>query len=180
MRDLLDADLRWRDPDGYRAVFRAVRAHAMHEVRGTKGRQQQAAIADLKFLFRNLRSVLSPIAWDQLGERYPDRAVEADRDDILRLVASAEGTRSAALAGRWFDSQREGFHVVRGADGTVRGVVGLLDLTAASDEDRERRPGHRGRLGAMSPGRRRPGPGKWSRSAGSSSTPRPTRGRRRR
>ena len=79
VRDLLDADLRWRDPEGYREVFRAVRAHAMREVRRTEGRPQQGAIADLKFLFRNLRSVLSPVAWDDWGDHYPDRAVAADR-----------------------------------------------------------------------------------------------------
>lgn len=141
VRDLLDADLRWRDPEGYRAVFRSVRAHAMQEVRRTEGRQQQSAIADLKFLFRNLRSVLSPIAWDELGEHHPDRAAASDRDDILRLVESAEGTPSAVLAGRWFDRQPGGFHVIRGADGAVRGVVGLLDLTAASPQDREADPG---------------------------------------
>ena len=39
VRDLLDADRRWRDPDGYRAVFRAIRAHAVHEVRRTEGRR---------------------------------------------------------------------------------------------------------------------------------------------
>ena len=141
VRDLLDADLRWRDPDGYRAVFRAIRAHAVHEVRGTEGRQQQGAIADLKFLFRNLRSVLSPISWDDLGQHDPDPAVAADRDDILRLVESAEGPRSAGLAGRWFDRQPEAFHVIRAAHGSVRGVVALLDLTAASAEDRAADPG---------------------------------------
>ncbi|HEU4545870.1 MAG TPA: AAA family ATPase, partial [Microlunatus sp.] len=44
VRDLLDADLRWRDPDGYRQVFRAVRSHALERVRRHEGRQQQRAI----------------------------------------------------------------------------------------------------------------------------------------
>ena len=141
VRDLLDSDLRWRDPDGYRAVFRAVRSHAMHEVRHTEGREQQTAIADLKFLFRNLRSVLSPVAWDDFGDEHPVPAEAADRDDIIRLVERAEGARSAGLAGHWFDRQPEGFHVLRDPHGSVRGVVGLLDLTAASAEDRDADPG---------------------------------------
>ena len=33
VRDLLDADLRWRDPEGYRQVFRAIRAHVLELVR---------------------------------------------------------------------------------------------------------------------------------------------------
>ncbi len=141
VRDLLDSDLRWRDPEGYREVFRAVRTHAMREVRRTTGRPQQAAIADLKFLFRNLRSVLSPVAWDDWGEHYPDRAIAADRKDIVRLVESAEGAPSGAWAAHWFDRQPGGFHVIRRTGGSLRGVVAVLDLTAASPEERDADPG---------------------------------------
>ena len=141
VRDLLDADLRWRDPEGYRQVFRAIRAHALELVRRRDGREQQRAIADLKFLFRNLRSVLSPVAWDMWGDHYPDRAVAADRGAIVDLIGSAEGDRSAALADHWLDRQPGGFHVVRERGGKVRGVVALLDLSTASDEDRAADPG---------------------------------------
>ncbi|HSF97719.1 MAG TPA: hypothetical protein VLA55_03410 [Ornithinibacter sp.] len=141
VRDLLDVDLRWRDPEGYRQVFRAVRAHALELVWRCEGREQQRAIADLKFLFRNLRSVLSPVAWDQWGDHYPDRAAAADRTVIHDLIRSAEGDRSAGLAIHWLDRQPQGFHVVRERDGNVRGVVALLDLSAASDTDRAADPG---------------------------------------
>ena len=141
VRDLLDADLRWRDPDGYREVFRAIRAQSLGRVRRGEGRQQQRAIADLKFLFRNLRSVLSPVAWELWGDHYPDRALFADHEVILELIGSAEGDRSATLARHWLERQPGGFHVIRGPGGTVRGVVGLLDLTTASGQDRAADPG---------------------------------------
>jgi len=141
VRDLLDADLRWRDPQGYRQVFRAIRAHALAMVQQHQGRQQQRAIADLKFLFRNLRSVLSPVAWESWGEHYPDRATVADREVIVELIASAEGERSAVLTEHWLQRQPEGFHVVRGRAGQVRGVVALLDLSSAGDTDRAADPG---------------------------------------
>lgn len=140
-RDLLDAEARWRDPDGYRDVFRAVQARALSRARRTEGRQQQRAISDLKFLFRNLRSVLSPVDWDLWGDHYPDRAADADREVIGALIRAAEGDRSAALAHRWLERQPEAFHVIRGPAGTVRGVVALLDLTIASPEDRVSDPG---------------------------------------
>ena len=110
-------------------------------MRRSEGREQQRAIADLKFLFRNLRSVLSPVAWELWGDHYPDRAVAADREVIVDLIGSAEGERSAALAKHWLDRQPGAFHVIRGPGGKVRGVVGLLDLTTASAEDRAADPG---------------------------------------
>jgi hypothetical protein len=141
VRDLLDVDLRWRDPDGYRDVFRAIRGHSMRQVRCSEGRAQQRAIADLKFLFRNLRSVLSPVAWEVWGDHYPDQAGRADRDAIVELVRAAEGDRSAALAKHWLARQPAAFHVIRGPGGKVRGLVGLLDLTSALPEDRAADPG---------------------------------------
>ena len=81
------------------------------------------------------------MAWDHWGDHYPDRAAAADRGVIVDLVGSAEGDRSAALADHWLDRQPGGFHVVRERGGKVRGVVGLLDLSAASDEDRAADPG---------------------------------------
>jgi len=142
VRDLLDADLRWRDPDGYRQVFRTLRARALHRVQRNDGRAQQRAIADLKFLFRNLRSVLSPVAWEHWGDHYPDRAAPGDHPAIVHLVGTAAGADSAALVERWLDRQPTAFSVVRGpGGGRVRGVIGLLDLTAASAADRAADPG---------------------------------------
>jgi hypothetical protein len=110
-------------------------------VRRSRGREQQRAIADLKFLFRNLRSILSPVAWEVWGDHYPDRTVSADREAIIDLVRTAEGDRSACLAKHWLDRQPYGFHVIRGPGGTVRGVVAMLDLTRATPEHREADPG---------------------------------------
>jgi hypothetical protein len=141
VRDLLDADLRWRDPDGYRHVFRAIRAHAVNRVRHSEGRAQQRATADLKFLFRNLRSVLSPVAWEHWGDHYPDRAAPEDHRPIVHLVGTAVGAESAALVEQWLERQPSAFWVVRAPGGGVRGVIGLLDLTAANAEQRAADPG---------------------------------------
>ncbi|MFI6720281.1 AAA family ATPase [Kribbella sp. NPDC050470] len=141
VRDVLDADLRRRDPDGYREVFRAVRADTLARIRGSEGRAQQHAIADLKFLFRNLRSVLAPVEWQTWGNEYPDRARPADHQAIEDLVRTGEGDDSAALVRRWLDRQPDGFHVIRGMDGTVRGVLALLDLTVVTPADRDADPG---------------------------------------
>ena len=139
-RDVLDADLRWRDPDGYKDVFRQVRSHVTAKLTSSRGREQQRAGFDLKFVFRNLPSVLSPVAWDAWGQHYPEPANPTDRGSILELVARTEGDASAAIAERWLDLQPESFVVVR-EDDDVRGVLGLLDLTAIPEQDRHADPG---------------------------------------
>jgi hypothetical protein len=140
-RDVLDADLRWRDPDAYRVLFRRVRGHIYAALKSSRGREQQRAIFDLKFVFRNLPGVLSPVAWDVWAQQYPEPAGPEDAASMLELVETAEGRTSAAIAERWLDLQPEAFLIVRGEDDDVRGFVALLDLTAASEQDRRADPG---------------------------------------
>ena len=140
-RDVLDADLRWRDPEGYKELFRRVRGHIYAALKSSRGREQQRSIFDLKFVFRNLPGVLSPVDWDAWGQHYPEPAGLADGASILELVAAAEGEASAAIAERWLDLQPEGFLVVRGKDDEIRGFMALFDLTIVSEQDRAADPG---------------------------------------
>jgi hypothetical protein len=142
VRDALDADLRWRDPEAYDKVFRSVASHVQGRLRSSGATEQQGAIADFKFLFRNLRGVLSPVDWSEWGHHEPEPARADDREAILELVARMEGQASVAIAARWWELQRDGFFVLRDSRG-LRGVLGLFDLGAASDEDREADPGAR-------------------------------------
>lgn len=142
-RDVLDADLRWRDLDGYQQVFRRVRAHSLARLRSTTGRAQQRAIFDLKFLFRHLRSILSPVEWESWGEYYPDRAGPEDRAALVGLVREWEGAESAAIAERWFECQPDGFFVVRGHDDTIRGMLAIVDLARAAADELAGDPGAR-------------------------------------
>jgi hypothetical protein len=142
-RDVLDVDLRWRDPDTYNDTFRRVRAHIHRNLVAARGREQLRAVFDEKYVFRNLPSVLSPVDWSAWGERCPEPARAEDRGAILELVGRYEGCESADIAARWFDRQREGFVVIREPDGPLRGFITVLDLTAASVADRAADPGAR-------------------------------------
>jgi hypothetical protein len=140
-RDVLDADLRWRDPERYKHVFRAISGNVHARLKVSPGREQQRAAYDLKFLFRNLPSVLSPVDWEAWGRHDPEPAGPDDGGRIVELVARAEGAASAAIAERWLALQPHAFVVVRDEDDDVRGVLALLDLTAAAEEDRRGDPG---------------------------------------
>jgi hypothetical protein len=142
-RDVLDADLRWRDFDSYKQVFRKVRGHSLALARTATGRAQQRAASDLKFLFRQYRTAMAPVEWGSWGDYYPESARPEDRGSILELVQAWEGEESAAIAARWLDRQPEAFYVVRGQDSKVRGTLAILDLVRSVPDDVDADPGAR-------------------------------------
>ena len=173
-RDVLDVDLRWRDLEGYKQVFRSVRAHIHGRLRSVQGNEQLRALFDLKFLFRNLPSILSPVDWEAWGRHYPEPARAEDRRAIIDLALAWEGEESAAIAERWLDHQPEAFFVIRWQDGSVRGFLALLELTRASAQDIAADPGAQAALNYAQDYAPRPGPARLSCSPGSSSIARPT------
>ena len=140
-RDVLDADLRWRDPAGYTRIFRRVSEYVRCRIDEVQGPARQRAISDLKFLFRSIPGVLSPVDWDAWGQHHPEPATPDDRDAVVELITTAEGEEAGRIAARWWAVQPEGFSVLRGDDDRVRGVVCCLDLTAADPRDRDADPG---------------------------------------
>jgi hypothetical protein len=142
-RDALEADLRWRDPDGYRQLVRGLRGHINRRLQTSGGQELQRAIADAKYMFRRLPGVPSPVDWAAWGQQPPEPARPADREPILDLVLAWEGEASSTIAARWWERQPEGFFVVRDQDGVVGGFVAALDLTRASAEDMAADPGAR-------------------------------------
>lgn len=140
-RDVLDVDLRWRDVEGYKRTFRAVRTHIHRRLAETRGRQQQQAIFDEKYVFRNLPSILSPVDWTSWGFSYPEQAERDDHEWILDLVERWEGAASKKIAQMWLAVQPEAFFVVRDDDNAPRGFLGLIDLTRASADQRVADPG---------------------------------------
>ncbi|QHE72753.1 ATP-binding protein [Rhodococcus sp. WAY2] len=140
-RDVVDADLRWRDLDSYTTVFHRVWRHLRRRLTLCSGREQQRVIFDLKFVFRNLPGVLSPVDWGSWGHHYPEPAREEDRETIVGMVRSHEGAESAEICAAWFVRQPEGFFIVRRPDGGARGFFGLLDLSRASSDDLAADPG---------------------------------------
>lgn len=141
-RDVLEADLRWRDPSTHADVFRAVRDHVAGAVTSCRGAAQRRAIHDLKYLFRVIPGVLSPVDWEGWGAAAPEPARPDDRDEVLGLIARHEGEESARIGARWWEAQPQAFTVVRD-DGGVRGVIALVDLTEAPSTVRDGDPGAR-------------------------------------
>jgi hypothetical protein len=134
-REVLDLELRWRDPETHAAVFRSVREHIHGRLRRLSGRSLQRAIFDEKFVFRNLPSVLSPVDWEHWGESHPVPALAEHRVRILEMVASTEGSESALIAEQWWQLQPDAFWIVAGEEGTIRGFLALVELSSGDDLD---------------------------------------------
>lgn len=113
VRDALEADLRWRDPEGYADMHHRIHAHLAAQVRAASGRDALEAMGALFFLHRHDGVTSKFQNWRGDGEVYEEGFDPDDRDEVLRMAAEAEGEASAADAAYWMDRQPEGFWVHR-------------------------------------------------------------------
>lgn len=142
-REVIDADLRWRDPAAYRQVHRRVRRHVGKRILGSEGREHERAVADLMFLHRANPAASALWDWKSLGEVYADGLRAGDVEAIVTMVDRHEGPDSAAIASHWLERQPGGFYVFRGRGRESLGFGAQIDLHAAGEEDFARDPGAR-------------------------------------
>jgi hypothetical protein len=131
VRTALEADLRWRDPDGYAAMHYAVRPYLMGRVKEAAVPGVLDATRAFLYIYRRSPAVTGYFDWRPGDDVYADRYCGGDRAGLLAMTAETEGPGSAALAGYWLDRQPEAFQVCRrGATGERVGFGAWLRLTA--------------------------------------------------
>ncbi|NJP95127.1 ATP-binding protein [Nonomuraea sp. FMUSA5-5] len=140
VRDLLDADLRWRDPDGYQEMHEQVRAYLVERARTASGAEVLPATLALSYLHRHNGFVARFITWRGDGGLHEDALLPADRTAVLSLVERAEGARSAAVAAFWLERQPSAFRVYRTVRGEPVAVLAWLRLEAERQDEVERDP----------------------------------------
>jgi hypothetical protein len=116
-RDVLDADLRWRDPAGYVAQHRRIRRHVLQRIRTTDGREQQRASADLHFLHRGNPGIAPFYDWETLGKGYAEGLRDGDAEHLLAMVERHESPESAGYARFWLARRPDAFSVFRAGTG---------------------------------------------------------------
>ena len=139
-RDVIDADLRWRDRAAYDEVHRAVRADVVDRLDAAEGRDQQRALADLMYLHRGNPAAAALWDWGSLGRAYADAARPEDEGAVAAIVERHEGPESAALARHWLRRRPGDFAVVRGPGPEPLGVIAMLALHDTSEDDRAADP----------------------------------------
>ncbi|MET8981194.1 ATP-binding protein [Streptomyces sp. NPDC004539] len=111
VREVLSADLRWRDPDGFADMHRRLlRAH-LKKIRSVPETQLLSAVAALLFLFRADKQMSRLHSWDGEGQVQESLYEPAHREQVMRLARRAEGETSAALVAFWLDRSPEAFRV---------------------------------------------------------------------
>jgi hypothetical protein len=106
-RDLLDADLRWRDRERYGAYQDRIRAHVLDRIRRSTGREQQRALLDLIFVLRSSPFARQYWEWTSFGQTYADAVSPHEHQAVVAMTARRHGEESAALAAHWLEFVRE-------------------------------------------------------------------------
>ena len=105
-RDVLDADLAWRDPDTFAAVHRRVRRHLIDQVRTQADEAtRHGAVADVLFMVRDHPVAGAYWDWDALGDAYADRLTPDEIPLVLEVTRTRVGEELAALAAHWLERQ---------------------------------------------------------------------------
>ncbi len=139
-REIIATDLAWRRPAFDRELLQRALQYWAARLPDVPEEAFPEAMAEFAFLVAkvpNLRAALAPP---------PDLdvvitpATAHDHGALREMVARHEGEISARLFDHWWSRQREGFRVVRGADGATLAFTATLRLDKATADDRRADP----------------------------------------
>ncbi|WP_084528636.1 ATP-binding protein [Nocardia crassostreae] len=111
VREALEADLKWRDPEGFADMHNRMRELLLAQLRAVPESQLLQATGALIFLFRSDRQMSEFNVWREVGLVADHPYRETHRERVLELVRRFEGEESAAIAAFWLDRHPEGFRV---------------------------------------------------------------------
>ncbi|MET9596023.1 ATP-binding protein [Streptomyces sp. NPDC006516] len=135
VRQTLEADLRWRDPEGYAELHSRISRHLFDQIRLSSESGTLPAVGAFMYLYRDDRHMSAYNSWRE-GEVRLTACEPADHAAVLDLAALVEGSESAAMASHWLSRQPEAFRVCRTTqDDRVVGFSAWLRLTEPSGAD---------------------------------------------
>lgn len=140
-RDVLEADLRWRDAAAYEALHHRVHDHVVRRARTSEGPERQRALTDWLFLHRGNPFTAAFIEWTSHSDVYSDVLRPVDREPILEIAALHEGRESSQLVAHWMDRQPDAFRVLRAGGMEPLGFGAILALHEASEAGLAADPG---------------------------------------
>jgi hypothetical protein len=133
-RDVIDADLRWRDPVAYADLHRRVQRSSVRRATQVTGPEQQRAILEVVHAHRH-SATASFWDYDELGAAYIDSLRPDDAVPLRRMTRRHQGEAQAALVEHWLDRQPESFRIVRTGSPEPAGFAAVIRLDRADDDD---------------------------------------------
>lgn len=139
-REVLTADLRWRNPDWYAELHRRARLYYTTRLQQTHGQEQHRVLFDYIFLHRDNPAIRPRFTWQENSSLLTDTLRETDKAVLISMVAEHEGKESAQLAAHWLARQPQGVLIFRDSQQRPAGFVLMVALHQAL-KDLEADPG---------------------------------------
>ncbi|MEO3805374.1 AAA family ATPase [Nonomuraea sp. B1E8] len=136
VRAVVEADLRWRDPEGYAAMHDRLRAHLAERVRAASDVDVPGAVAALLHLHRGDGTPAGSRRCRDEDEFQEELVRPEDVGTLVRVATAAEGAASAGCAAFWAERQPQAFRLYRRA-GTGEPVAFSAWLRLAELDERE-------------------------------------------
>jgi hypothetical protein len=111
-RDVLDAELRWRDPDRYAELHGRIREYLLTRLHGP-GQDRSRPWLDMMFLHRRNPGFAPFVSWEVEASVVEDGLRPDDIPDLLEMTREEEGPESVVVVGRWLDRAPDGVRVYR-------------------------------------------------------------------
>lgn len=135
-REVLAADLRWRDPEDYALLHQRAREFYRMQLARVEGHEQQRLLFDYIYLHRTNPLVHPFFEWSANGALSPGPLRAEDVSILCDITLRHEGEASSRLAAHWLGRQPQGALVVREASGHIAGFLLWVSLREATPEDR--------------------------------------------
>lgn len=135
VREVLAADLRWRNPDWYAELHRRARNYYVSRVQQTTGQAQQRVLYDYIYLHRDNSLVRPFFEWQAGPSTLTDAVRASDIPALLAMVSQHEGKDSARLAEHWLTRPPCQGLVFRSPQGEPAGFLALVALQQANSDD---------------------------------------------
>ncbi|GIF25469.1 hypothetical protein Ate02nite_81990 [Paractinoplanes tereljensis] len=134
VRNVVEADLRWRDENRFAAMHTRIKTHLIVRARTATGSAELPNAADVIFVQRHENRL-----WPYFTRLYGFEVTEhpydpADRPQVLEMARAAEGPESAAIADFWLGRQPAAFRVYRRA-GNLCAFGARLRLSRPDDDE---------------------------------------------
>lgn len=135
VRELLEAELRWRNLPRFRELHFQVRSYIIQQIQQRTGLAQQFAVFALLFLHRNNPFMRPFYEWQSLGQLYIDVARLADMPTIEQMIRRHQGEESLAAARYWQTRPQATFYAFRAAGSAIAGFCQVVEIGQATAVD---------------------------------------------